>query len=448
MLKLFYLFSCVLSYKETLTYIPIDSSTLSIFNFTDSWSGELSVFSDLGEFPMPIIEILEETSSFSASLTWGTGEGIKQRLIEYTQKTGRALGISQPGMSVISETENWEIFAEKLSGLLCTFVSTSPDPIFIEKKRFWHVNDFLCKENLSKIENLLPCKNKGLVELFGQFYTSKYLSIELKGFKKDNQYAYSVYIASLKKEKYSNTQNKCNTSIEIFEKDLEEYSSDLKLSGIVLRPIKSDYYPKFVSRRYLIDEEHSFNAYFFHSLINNSSSPMFVSIYEYFPEPTIPLISSFSHNFSSIEKLDKGWLLKFDISLVGEETVYIKLNKKLMGFEDYPSDPQRGWDIPPMPMIYQNEIELSNGLLIMIPEPDFSMPFNVICITGTVLAFFFTSIQSLQTWKDSVHWSSETYEKNILKAKKIMDVLKNTILVISLIILYILDSKGIIKMFG
>ena len=84
----------------------------------------------------------------------------------------------------------------------------------------------------------------------------------------------------------------------------------------------------------------------------------------------------------------------------------------------------------------------------MIPEPDFSMPFNVICITGSAIAFLFTSFQNIQTWKDSVHWSHSEYENSILKAKKRFGMLKNCILAVSLAVMIYLDQKGIIKMFG
>jgi hypothetical protein len=60
---------------------------------------------------------------------------------------------------------------------------------------------------------------------------------------------------------------------------------------------------------------------------------------------------------------------------------------------EFPPDVSRGFDVP------AGVIRLADGrhvytesLLVMLPFPDFSMPFNVIAFTSTLLAFFFGSI--------------------------------------------------------
>ena len=382
-------------------------------------------------------------------------EGIESRLLDYFDKTKRTVKTSQPGLSVFAKTNDWYGFIDKISGLLCTSIDSDKGPLEIEDFLFWQTNDFLCKENLVKIENILPCKQKGLSFLFEQLYNSKYLSIELSGRKKNDEYEYSVIISALRKEQFSGSLSQCNTTLEIFEKSLETFDFKIKLNKLALSPVKGEKTPLITSQRILKDQEHSFSAEFFHVITNNSPQKVFVSIYEYFPKPVVPLLSSLSHPLKTMTKLEFGWLLKFELEVdPGQVVISLKLDKKLLGFEEYPNDPQRGWDILSMPIIYYNTHRLdrttvlSNGLLIMIPEPDFSMPFNVICITGSVIAFFFTSLQSLQTWKDAVHWSNEFYDTNIVYAKKMMNLLKNVFLGVSLTVLYVLDSKGIIKMFG
>ena len=58
-----------------------------------------------------------------------------------------------------------------------------------------------------------------------------------------------------------------------------------------------------------------------------------------------------------------------------------------MNFEEYPNDVQRGFNLWHMPVWYttgkdqQPRYLYSNSMLIMTPEPDFSMPFNVNAVT-------------------------------------------------------------------
>lgn len=63
----------------------------------------------------------------------------------------------------------------------------------------------------------------------------------------------------------------------------------------------------------------------------------------------------------------------------------------------YPNDPQRGWNIMQMPVLYKTAgadwawIQ-SAPLLVQTPEPDFSMPFNVNAATNSMLGVFFINM--------------------------------------------------------
>ena len=64
-----------------------------------------------------------------------------------------------------------------------------------------------------------------------------------------------------------------------------------------------------------------------------------------------------------------------------------------MGFEKYPNDPARGENIPQMPIYFKEsddtwKMTTSASLLLNIPEPDFSMPFNVMAATNSMLGVF------------------------------------------------------------
>ena len=79
-----------------------------------------------------------------------------------------------------------------------------------------------------------------------------------------------------------------------------------------------------------------------------------------------------------------------------EIAINFGISKTLIEFEKYPNDPSRGFNVMQMPVLYQkvaadgsaqpwNEID-SAGLLVQIPEPDFSMPFNVNSVSNALIA--------------------------------------------------------------
>lgn len=81
------------------------------------------------------------------------------------------------------------------------------------------------------------------------------------------------------------------------------------------------------------------------------------------------------------------------------------IKKSMMQFEEYPNDPQRGFNIMHMPILYREFVKTleedvvvrpdlpwksmdSAAMLVQIPEPDFSMPFNVNAVTFGLLGVF------------------------------------------------------------
>ena len=65
----------------------------------------------------------------------------------------------------------------------------------------------------------------------------------------------------------------------------------------------------------------------------------------------------------------------------------------LRNFEEYPNDVARGFNIPHMPVYYKTQNDWSKtsspSILIMTPEPDFSMPFNVNAVTHVIFGDLF-----------------------------------------------------------
>ena len=69
------------------------------------------------------------------------------------------------------------------------------------------------------------------------------------------------------------------------------------------------------------------------------------------------------------------------------------VRKIMMPFEDYPNDPNRGFNIPQMPLYYSLGDEkgqfFSKTMLVQNMEPDFSMPFNVNAVTNALIGLLF-----------------------------------------------------------
>ena len=81
--------------------------------------------------------------------------------------------------------------------------------------------------------------------------------------------------------------------------------------------------------------------------------------------------------------------------------VHYEFLKTFLSFEEFPSDPSRGFDVPPALVTISHPSTpsytlYSDPLLVTLPLPDFSMPFNVITLTCTAMAFFFSSILNFQ----------------------------------------------------
>ncbi|KAK0185635.1 Gpi16 subunit GPI transamidase component [Armillaria mellea] len=101
------------------------------------------------------------------------------------------------------------------------------------------------------------------------------------------------------------------------------------------------------------------------------------------------------------------------IDIPGDSTVYLTIDvtKAFLRYTEHPPDAQRGWDLPPaiiLPLPRSNasitEHEFAGRiytppLLVDLATPDFSMPYNVIIFSCSLIAFIFGSIFNLLTRK-------------------------------------------------
>ncbi|KAJ3389955.1 hypothetical protein HDU92_000765 [Lobulomyces angularis] len=92
-------------------------------------------------------------------------------------------------------------------------------------------------------------------------------------------------------------------------------------------------------------------------------------------------------------------ILEYKLSLPAKSKIVMKVDfdKSFIRYTEHPPDANRGFDIGPAIITFGKKEEkfYTNNLLINLPTPDFSMPYNVITLTCTVLAFLFAGIFNL-----------------------------------------------------
>jgi GPI-anchor transamidase subunit T len=105
---------------------------------------------------------------------------------------------------------------------------------------------------------------------------------------------------------------------------------------------------------------------------------------------------------------ERGTHLELLIEIPAESTVEITYDfeKAILRYTEYPPDANRGFDVPaaivrvlPYPEVGEAERPeqylRTTSLLLQLPTPDFSMPYNVIILTSTVIALGMGSIFNL-----------------------------------------------------
>lgn len=88
--------------------------------------------------------------------------------------------------------------------------------------------------------------------------------------------------------------------------------------------------------------------------------------------------------------------------------ISIEVNKAFLKYTEHPPDAMRGWDLPgavffPLPQSRNSTSDWERTytpiLLVDLPTPDFSMPYNVIILSCTLITLIFGSIFNLLTRK-------------------------------------------------
>ncbi|TAQ83875.1 hypothetical protein B7494_g7801 [Chlorociboria aeruginascens] len=90
----------------------------------------------------------------------------------------------------------------------------------------------------------------------------------------------------------------------------------------------------------------------------------------------------------------RGTQLEVRILIPANSTVLLTYDfeKAILRYTEYPPDANRGFDIAAAVITIGNVSIRTTSLLLPLPTPDFSMPYNVIILTSTVMALAFGSV--------------------------------------------------------
>jgi phosphatidylinositol glycan class T len=93
----------------------------------------------------------------------------------------------------------------------------------------------------------------------------------------------------------------------------------------------------------------------------------------------------------------RGTQLEIRMQIPADSTVILTYDfeKAILRYTEYPPDANRGFDIPAAVITTGNTSIRTTSLLLPLPTPDFSMPYNVIILTSTVIALAFGNIFNL-----------------------------------------------------
>lgn len=98
---------------------------------------------------------------------------------------------------------------------------------------------------------------------------------------------------------------------------------------------------------------------------------------------------------------ERGTQLEVKLRIPPKSTVFLTYDfeKSILRYTEYPPDANRGFDVPGAVITIRNGTSTSNlrttALLLNLPTPDFSMPYNVIIFTSTAIALAFGGMFNL-----------------------------------------------------
>lgn len=276
---------------------------------------------------------------------------------------------------------------------------------------------YLCYDNLAKFLNLIaPNKEELLAKMIDKiaFGNSPHTHFHIIQQKDKSSTLLKVRILFVVPQQNATTLQLVpllpSSRLRVYSRSVKDFEqADLvepvPLSSILdkqLPPVAPSLEPISI-QRHITGIDHELYAQYHLSVHNQAASPVKVWLQEYLPyflKPyfhTLKLTSEKSNRTLVplqvvFNNKSDCYFYMGDLVVMPNETVKISMNieKTILPFEQYPHDSSRGFDLPQMIFFYQS---LDKGLgithvpsiVMMMPQPDFSMPFNVHAICATLI---------------------------------------------------------------
>ncbi|CAI5451629.1 unnamed protein product [Caenorhabditis angaria] len=334
---------------------------------------------------------------------------------------------------------------EALNGILCTSLSqisliTSPQleifkrPKYSTSQQIFRRYGILsrettCTENLTRLRKLLACRQSGISillhpsKLYDVLYHASHLIVKKNEkisemevgitavFKNKNPIQGSNWLlSSIFESKLSSscgiaTKSQIEANNQIYDVKNLETSFDIEITS---KPISNE--AKLVKGWTSQGGSDQQNGILHISLQNGDlDSKLEVSqILPYFVQPRYAKISfkncQITRKALQTSKNEKSSaLLQYEIIIKSGEKceITIPFDKKILRLDDYPPDANHGMHIPAAVIFVSQKSDSytihTNPILVALPVPDFSMPFNVICFVATAFALIFGPLQLYST---------------------------------------------------
>lgn len=142
------------------------------------------------------------------------------------------------------------------------------------------------------------------------------------------------------------------------------------------------------------------------------------------PGASVSVFLDVLKNFIQLREFSYACEKGFDVSAAAWMEVDLPQLSNSSGISDFLKSlaPSVPWENPDTAS--QWRLRFTQGLIILVPMPDFSMPFNVIALSATALTFFFGSIFRLTAAGRLQHW---VLKKEAVPGKKWLTSLKRAV---------------------
>ncbi|SGZ52371.1 CIC11C00000001446 [Sungouiella intermedia] len=160
------------------------------------------------------------------------------------------------------------------------------------------------------------------------------------------------------------------------------------------------------------------------SVLYSETLPWFMRVYLHTLEVSGSGLIDSQFYIPAIDRVRPGYLeLEVTLPPGGALTFTYQFDKSLLLYAEYPPDANHGFSIDPAvvkvvdadnEVVYQLR---TASLLLTLPTPDFSMPYNVIILTCTVMSLAFGTVFNLLTKKVITEEEFEEISKNLKLSK-------------------------------